>query len=292
MNKSIFFRFFKKIGFIVFFIYVNILFLIVVANQSYAHELVYDIYKFSYNSDIDSSNKNRDRELYSIKITSEDGDLISSYVTYLPPECDGDYSAINQKEIKYISTIEDDHPVRKKNIIIFCGSDYGRHNTAFLFSTDGVADPFLGKIDFLDTIPNFHSDNEYGLYSVLVVKYSVTSCCYIFYDQLINIDIDGFTNNIILSTDNILLSGKYRHTERYNRFYRDKIKEIMGAEISDAAWVDSQLVEDKEQLENLSLVLIYSHFINEKELHCKIFRKFPSNVYDQMKIDFNFNINC
>ena len=106
-------------------------------------------------------------------------DLISSYVTYLPPECDGDYSAINQKEIKYISTIEDNHPVRKKNIIIFCGSDYGRHNIAFLFSTDGVADPFLGKIDFLDTIPNFHSDNEYELYSVLVVKYSVTSCCYI-----------------------------------------------------------------------------------------------------------------
>ena len=113
MNKSIFFRFFEKIGFIDFFIYVNILFLIVVANQSYAHELVYDGYKFSYNSDIDSSNKNRDRELYSIKITRDD-ELISSYVTYLHPGCDGDYGAINQKEIKYISTIEDDHPVRKK----------------------------------------------------------------------------------------------------------------------------------------------------------------------------------
>lgn len=152
---------------------------------------------------------------------------------------------------------------------------------------------FLGRIDFnVDGGPYFYSDDESGWYAELPLKYQLLDInISIYYEKLLHIDETSYLENLLITDQ------PGRHILRHKRYYQGKINEIINQEsfkelmkppvdyfeiikmgmLSDFAFDEKYTIRFNDEnraspseMQEMALVLIYSNFIDAKDIHCEV----------------------
>ncbi|MDO4643970.1 MAG: hypothetical protein Q4A74_09030 [Cardiobacteriaceae bacterium] len=104
-----------------------------------ADELIFEGRKYSYTADKNNDEDACEGNKYHIKVIDGDNDddnnIVTRYITYLKPcRNNGELSTgVKSKKIK-IYGFKSQGEYGEDDIVIFCGSDYGHHTTAYFFN--------------------------------------------------------------------------------------------------------------------------------------------------------------
>ncbi|WP_298644453.1 hypothetical protein [uncultured Cardiobacterium sp.] len=203
-------------------------------------EMIFDSRKYIY-AKIDNYSGIDDSELYTMMVLDASNKTIAYHTTPLNPGCLG-YNAISQLKINYKSLI--DLKLYKMDAIIFCGSNHGRHNTAYFMTKYGE---ILGVLDFLDGEVNFHqaSDTK-DLYAILYLDYYFPGYGKISYNRIANIVFQDDSNNLIISYKN------------HDNYYMKKPNHL-DKEISSYTKIKNKnnSIDENEQIRRIASAIIY-----------------------------------